>query len=219
MRAAAASLVLLALAGALRADAELERAFQRRLRSAAAGQGFAVEAWTRPLAQLPAGWSLDADTALPQPGAWRGLEVGLARGAERAVTEVKVKLWPCVKVLVLSRPMAAGQALTDSDLGEALVDPRAVGGKPWEGPLPRAARLLKPGLAGEPLLMGQVASAPDRRAGDTVLLKVHFDGGDALDEGRLLQDASEGQKVTAQNARSGRLVQGRLVGGQVMVED
>ena len=212
-------LAALAADAALRADAGLEAGFRAALRAQAASVSCAAQALGRPLHDLEPGWALQPLGGLPPAGTWAALAVPLRRGAEQKTLAVQVRLWPCQQVQVLAKAMAAGSRIQAQDLATAMVDARILGGRAHQGAIPDGSVLARPRGQGDPLLAGDLVQPPSHRAGDKVLLKIRFQGGEASDEGILLQDGSDGARIKAEHARSGRVVTGRLSAGALLVED
>jgi flagella basal body P-ring formation protein FlgA len=212
-------LAALAAASVLHADAGLEAQFQAGLRATAASLSCAAQVLGNPLRALAPGWSADRPEVLPPMGSWQSLAVAVHRAGETRVLSVQVRLWPCQQAKLLVRSLPAGAAISEADLGLAMVDPRILGGQAQLGSIPAGSRLARPRQLGDPLLRGDLVQPPSRRAGDRVELQVRFPGGVASDEGFLLQDAAEGALIKVEHARSGRVVNGRLHDGAVLVED
>jgi flagella basal body P-ring formation protein FlgA len=206
-------------AAPLPADPGLEAEFQAALRSRAQSMSCAAQVLGNPLRALDPGWSFAMPAALPPAGRWQGVAVALRRGPESRTLALQIRLWPCERVKVLARSLPAGAELGEGDLALAWVDARCLGGLDQRGPIAAGSRLVRPRRLGDPLLSGDLAQAPSRRAGDRVRLQVRFPGGLASDEGILLEDAAEGSLIKAEHARSGRVVTGRLRAGAVLVED
>jgi flagella basal body P-ring formation protein FlgA len=169
------------------------------------------------LRALGPGWTVDA-AALPEPGAWQAWRVTARRGEESRELALKLKLWPCERVRVLNRDLPAGAALEGADLAWELKDPRALAGLPLVGPLASGGRMARPRRRGEALLQGDLTRVL-LPAGAPVRLRVRFNGGEASDQGFLLEDGVEGRRLRAEHGRSGKVVTGQLVDGALLVED
>jgi flagella basal body P-ring formation protein FlgA len=213
-----AAAALLALAGSLRADAALEARVLARLQAQAAALSCAAQAWTEPLRALEGGWQADEAAALPAPGAWAPLAMTVRRGSESRELALKLKLWPCALVRVLSADKPAGAALSDADVAWELRDPRSLGGVALGASPLAGAKLTRPRLRGEALLAGDVSRVL-LLAGAAITLKVRFAGGEASDQGYLMEDGVEGKLLRAGHTRTGKVVTGRLVDGALLVED
>jgi hypothetical protein len=212
------ALSLLAAAGPLRADGALEAHVLARLQAQAATVSCAAQAWTEPLRALGPGWQADEAAALPAPGAWAPLALTVRRGAESRELSLKLKLWPCARVRVLTVDKPAGGALTEADTAWELRDPRSLGGLALSDASLTGAKLTRPRLRGEALLAGDISRVL-LMAGTPVTLRVRFMGGEASDQGYLMEDGVEGRRLHAGHARTGKVVSGRLVNGALLVED
>ena len=130
-----------------------------------------------------------------------------------------MRLWACVRGWTVTQPLALGSPIGLSCVAQALLDPRALGGQPQQGPLPAGARAARPLAPGQPLLAADLTLGETLAAGERVTLLVRQDGIEAGDEGILLESGADGSLLRAAHRRSGRVVRGRLSGRTLLVED
>ena len=130
---------------------------------------------------------------------------------------VPVRVSRQAAVAVLTRPVAAGEAITAADVA---VRQRGIGaGDPGDWVDPElavgqtATRALAPGAA---LAGGDLAEGRLLQRGDPVVLVSRAGGIEVRMQGRSLGRAAPGDTVAVENTGSRRIVRGRLVGDGVV---
>lgn len=179
-----------------------------------AASGVQVEAAIDPALRLPA-----CATALTaQAGAGGVAEVGCPAAGWRLYIPVRVRR--LAPVLVLARPLAAGEVLTAEVLR---IEQRDVARLPQGSvadPARVAGRVARRALPAGAVLAPQDVAAPRLvRRGDSVTLVARLGGVEVRMLGRALQDAGLDERLTVENSASRRVVQGILQDrGEVAVE-
>ena len=112
-------------------------------------------------------------------------------------------------VLVLKRPLAAGERIAAGDLESAPRDPATLGYGALSSPEAVIGRLARRSLpAGRVLIPGDVLAPPMVRRGDAVTLFVVRGAVEIRMGGEALADGAEGSRIAVRNSRSGRRLEG-----------
>ncbi len=170
--------------------------------------------------------SLDANLQMPKCD-----QPLLAQVGQRGVSEVSCalptawKLYVPVRVvrsqdvIVLARPVGAGQAITADAIVTEKRDAAAIVGAAIYDPAQAIGRVASRTLvAGGPLLETDLMSPRAVRRGEAVMLVVRGGGVDVRAPGKAVGDAGLNERVNVENLGSHRVVQGIVrSGGEVEV--
>lgn len=165
--------------------------------------------------------TLDANLQMPKCGATLQ-----ANGGQRGVSEVScaaptawklyvpVKLTRSTAVVVLVRPVGAGQPITPDAIASEKRDAAAIVGAAIYDPAQAIGRVASRTLvAGGPLLETDLMSPRAVRRGEAVMLVVRTGGVDVRAPGKAVGDAGINERVNVENMGSHRIVQGIVRGG------
>jgi len=162
-----------------------------------------------PLCPLPLGSALSGaqsvEVSCPAEAGWRLF--------------VPVRIRRSQEVLVLTRGVAAGQAVTEDALTHERRDASRIVGATISDPAQAVGQVARRTLtAGSVLLAGDLLSPRVVRRGDNVALVSRRGGVEVRMSGKALGDAGENQRVRVENLSSRRVVQGTVAAdGEVWV--
>ncbi|KAF1685634.1 flagella basal body P-ring formation protein FlgA [Pseudoxanthomonas broegbernensis] len=169
---------------------------------------------------------VNLDPALRMPACGQPLQAQQASSGTVEVTcpsgwrlFVPVKLRRSQTVLVLSRGVAAGEAIPADALVAETRDAARIAGAALADPAQAAGKIARRVLpAGTVLASGDLAAPRLVRRGDQVALVSRRGGVEVRVAGRALGDAGENERVAVENLSSHRILQGRVgPGGDVLV--
>jgi flagella basal body P-ring formation protein FlgA len=207
-----AALVLLSPPGTAAQTAFQDPASIRAAALAALGEdAAAAQATVDPALRMPA-----CTTALQGlPVSATSVEVG-CEGSWRLFVPVRVQR--VVPVVVLAVPVAAGQTLGPEHLRVEQRDASRLAGTALRDPAQAVGQVLRRSArAGMPLAASDRTTATLIRRGDQVTLLARAGGVEVRMAGRAMGQAGAGQRLSAENLSSRRVVQGVLGADGVLV--
>lgn len=176
---------------------------QAALGALAGGPGMRAEATVDPAIRLPR--CPEALTATPTASGT--VEVGCATSGWRLYVPVRVQR--IEQVWVLSRPLAAGQAITADAVRSEARDVARIAGGALPDSAPIDGRVARRSLMAGSVLQAQDLVSPRAvRRGDTVMLVARVGGIEVRAQGRVLGEAGVDDRVSVENLSSRRVVQG-----------
>ena len=168
--------------------------------------------------------TLDANLRMPKCGSALQASVQNASSVEVSCPQgwrlfVPVKVRRSQTVLVLSRGIAPGQAITADAFVAETRDAGRINGAALSDPAQAVGQVARRMLTPGSVLSSNDLVAPRLiRRGDTVALVSRRGGVEVRVTGKALADAGENERVTVENASSRRVVQGVVgPGGDVWV--
>ncbi len=165
--------------------------------------------------------TVDGITADPEPGARFGRLVRFTLKVAgsgpwqllRPVGDASAIVHVSAPHAVTARPLPRGTVLTTKDIRMSTADLLDLPIAPLPAPEDLAgARTVVDLVAGAPLTSMVAVVPPLVRSGDQVLVKVVFAGGEVTGKATAAQSGGRGDVIRLVNPRSGRALQGRVVG-------